>query len=474
MNMQRGITVMLVVVFMGVFGMVVSTLASYIFTQAQVSRAKLAREKAFTVAEAGLEYYRWFLAHNPNDLTNGTGAGGPYVYEVHDPEGMRIGEASLSISGNQACGELQSITLTATGYADDDPIYTRTLTSRYARPSVAEFAYILNSNVWAGDDRSISGPYHSNGGIRMDAEHNSRVTSSVDEWLCTSSFGCTPQSTRDGIFGTGSTPALWEYPVPQVDFNSITVDFATLKNVSKFDGQGLYFPGAAGRSGRKGYRLIFQSDGRVAVYRVTNTSYANSIHVDDVDGGWYQDYHTITGQQYMGLYTMDGDCPIIFVEDKVWIEGTVKGKITVASADLLGGNVDTDVIINGNIGYTTTDGSDGLTVIAENSVLIPLQVPNTMSIRGIFIAQKGYYGRNLYPCTYSPYDKRSSLTLHGTVVSNKRVGTKWDYSMNGCGSNNWSGFNTRTDSYDRLLAQDPPAFTPFASEDSVFVDWREE
>lgn len=73
---ERGITVMLVLVFMGVFGLGVATLASYIFTQANVSRAKLAREQAFSISEAGLEYYRWFLAHNPNNLTNGTGQAG--------------------------------------------------------------------------------------------------------------------------------------------------------------------------------------------------------------------------------------------------------------------------------------------------------------------------------------------------------------------------------------------------------------
>lgn len=463
---------MLVLVFMGIFGMAVSSLASYLFVQAKVSRAKLAREQAFSVAESGLEYYRWFLAHNPNDLTNGTGQSGPFEYEVQDPEGGSLGDATITVGGVEACGVLQSIDIVSEGRSDLDPQYARTVAGRYSRRSVADYAYIVNSNVWAGEDRIITGPYHSNGGIRMDGTHNSTVSSSVQEWLCTSSFGCSPNNTQPGIFGgENASPALWEYPEPQVDFNSISVDVAALKDYAK--DYGIYFSGAAGRSGRKGYHLIFQPDGTVRVYRVRSTSAAYSIHIDDINGGWYQDYDTITSESYLGSYTIPPGCPVVFVEDKTWVEGTVKGKVTLVAADLLGGNHSADLIIQGNINYTTEDGSDGLVAIAEESVRMPLVVPNNLSIRGIYIAQNGYYGRNLYPCDYAPYDKRNSMTLVGTIVSNERVGTKWGYSMSGCGST-WSGFDQRTDSYDQTLADSPPAFTPFVSEDNTFILWREE
>lgn len=97
----------------------------------------------------------------------------------------------------------------------------------------------------------------------------------------------------------------------------------------------------------------------------------------------------------------------------------------MVAADLLGGNHSADIVIQGNINYTTHDGSDGFVAIAEESVRMPLIVPDNLSIRGIYIAQNGYYGRNLYPCNYAPYDKRNSMTLVGTIVSNERVGTKW-------------------------------------------------
>lgn len=468
---NRGVTVILVLVFMGVFTIIMGTVASYTLTQSKVARAKLAQEEAFAIAEAGLEYYRWFLAHNPGDLQNGTGAAGPYMYTVDDPEGDTLGTATLSISGNEACGETQQIDITSEGVSNTDPQFSRTLSSRYARPSVAQFSYIINGNVWVGGDRTISGPYHSNGGIRMDGTSNADVTSSVADWLCTSSFGCSPDQTVDGVWGSGVDPALWDYPVPQVDFAGIVVDMTELKDHALADG--LHFTGAAGRSGRKGYRLNFLADGTVDVYRVINTSYNWSIHVDDINGGWKQDYHTITQENFIDNYTIPDGCPVIFVEDKIWIEGTVKGKITVASADFLGSSFETDVIINDSIDYAGPEGDDGLTVIAENSILIPPEVPTDMSLRGIFVAQGGYFGRNLYACWDAPYDKRNTLTINGTIVSNERVGTKWTYSTSGC-SNEWSGFETRINAYDRLLATDPPAFTPAASENHTFTTWREE
>src|SRR3989344_5827356 len=83
---QRGVTTMLVIAFMGIFLLIMGTVTSYVFEQAKYGRALYGREQALAIAEAGLEYYRWFLAHNPNNLTNGTGVPGPYTYTVDDPK----------------------------------------------------------------------------------------------------------------------------------------------------------------------------------------------------------------------------------------------------------------------------------------------------------------------------------------------------------------------------------------------------
>lgn len=468
---KRGVTVMLVLVFMGVFILIVGTISSYVFTQAKYGRAKYAREQALHLAEAGLEYYRWFLAHYPNNLTNGTGLPGPYVQNVSDPEGAGVGTYSLTVQGSTQCGVVQWVDISSQGKATIAPTFPRTLTARYMKPSVAEYSYILNANVWAGADRNIIGPYHSNGGIRMDGTNNSDVTSSVATWLCDASFGCSPTQTRNGVFGSGSGSAFWQYPVPTVDFAGMAINFSTLQTYAQTSGIYLNHSNSAGTD-QRGWRIIFRSDNTIDAYRVTGTSGASSLHVDDLSQ-WYTDYHTITNQTYVGRYTIPSNCALIFVRGKTWIEGTVASKVTLVAADT--GSFSPDIILNGNISYTTTDGSVGLTAIAERSVLYGLQIPDNMSVRGVFVAQNGYYGRNLYACTYSPYHIRNSLTVHGTVVSNGRVGTQWTYSgVSGCGSGATSGFLTRTDTYDRLLAFSPPPFTPSASQDYRFVLWREQ
>ncbi len=103
---QAGFTTLLVLGFMGVFMIVLGTITSYAFEQARYGRALLAREQALHIAEGGLEYYRWFLAHNPGNLANGTGLPGPYTYTVDDPEGGTLGSAALTVTGNSQCGVL--------------------------------------------------------------------------------------------------------------------------------------------------------------------------------------------------------------------------------------------------------------------------------------------------------------------------------------------------------------------------------
>lgn len=465
---ERGVTVILVIVFMGIFVMILGGLSGYVFTESRAGRATYSREKAFQSAEAGLEYYRWFLAHNPGNLTNGTGGAGPYVQSVKNAEGATVGNYSLTVTGAMSCGQLQAVTITSVGSATADPQFKRTLEARYAKPSVAEFSYIINDSVWAGADRQITGPYHVNGGIRMDGTNNSTVSSSVSTWTCTSSFGCSPNQTKPGVWGAGTGSALWVYPVPQVDFNGIATNFATLKSLAQ--SQGVYLA-SVGTSDQVGYHIILRSNNTIDVWQVQNTSSAQSIHVDNLST-WQNDYDTITRETWKGTYTVPSGCPIVYAEAKVWLEGVVGQKLTLIAAHT-STSYAPDIVLNNNITYTTADGSVGLTAIAEQSVRIPLQVPNDMSVRGIFIAQTGYYGRNLYPCWYAPYDIRNSLNVIGTVVSNERVGTQWTYSASGCSSGSTSGFLTRVDSYDKVLAQNPPPFTPVASPDSKFVVWKE-
>ena len=157
-------------------------------------------------------------------------------------------------------------------------------------------------------------------------------------------------------------------------------------------------------------------------------------------------------------------------EDRVWVEGTVNGKVTIVAATPDSSSTSPDAYLNNNIYYAAYDGTDGLAIVAERNVLIPLVVPNALEIHGIFIAQSGHYGRDHFYASqvasqYDQYITRSSLTTVGTVVSNGRTGTAWT---------DGTGFQTRYDYYDQQLAFSPPPFTPTASTDYQFNLWREQ
>jgi hypothetical protein len=487
MRNERGVTVVLVLAFMGIFLFLLGTILSYVLTQGKYGRALYAREQAVNVAEAGLEYYRWFLAHNPNIMTTGAGLVTPASYTVSDPEGSTMGSASVSATLNTSCGRVQSADLVSQGTANINPLYKRTLHARYMRPSVAEYSNIINANVWAGADRNITGAYHSNGGVRMDGDSNSIVSSALTTWSCTSSFGCSPTQTQPGVFGSGSGSALWQYPAASFNFAGISTDFPTLQTYANNDGiklnptnvrvngvqQGGTFS-SVGASDQRGFRIVLRADDTVDIYRVTGTVGVDAQRIDNI-GTWVTDYHIISSQTYVGRYTIPSDCRVIFAQSKVWLEGTVGTKITVVAADT--GSFQPDIVLSSDIVYASGSGSSGLTAIAERSILIPLTSPDAMTIRGIFVAQNGYVGRNYYttsgsndvPSQYDSYVIQASLTTIGSVISNNRVGTQWS-----SGGTMVSGYQTRTDTYDRLLAFDPPPFTPSASPDYKLVLWREQ
>lgn len=468
---------LLAIVFGAIFITVLGALSAFVLTENRAQTASTAGTRATAIAEAGLEYYRWFLAHYPTDLQNGTGVAGPYTIPYSDPEGGQTGTIELAITGNSACGTITSIDISSTGTPAEAPTISRTIHARYAQPTVARYSYVLNDTVWAGSDRVILGPYHSNGGVRMDGTANSPVTSSLSSWLCTTAFGCSSNQTKAGVWGAGPNQTLWEYPVPQVDFAGIAADFGSLKTKAIASGRYLarYSSGNANQQSQsnywRGYHLIFNGNNTVTVKKVSSATLLSSraINASEENNGT-PDRTLISNEIFYTTLTLPSDCGLIYVEDNVWVEGVVDRKVTIVAANTINTGIAPNAMLPDNLTYAATDGTDGLTLIAENNILITPDSPQNMTLNGIFVAQNGAFGRNLYSCPGS-YEPRGTLTILGTTVSNLRTGTKW---MNGCGWSGDAGYQNRIDAYDRNLSTDPPPFTPQTSTDFEFLDWRED
>jgi len=456
MNFEKGAITALVLVFGSVFMIIFSGLAGFVVLQLKYSREKVAWNQALTIAEAGLNYYRWHLAHAPTDLS------GYGEYDYSDPEGGVIGTYDLEIQGTQQCGQMNSVTITSTGWDNEYPNVKRKVRAKYVQPTVANYAYLLNDNVWAGSDREIKGPYHSNGGIRMDGENKSLVTSASETWYCTSSFGCSPSQNMPGVFTTANgNENLFDFPIPPFDFDGITMDLAQIKSTTQ-GGQGIYLA----PSGDEGYHIILRNNRTMDVYRITQL---DSVYAYDSEIGWHWEDSVIDNETFIGNYSVPETCGLAFVEDNLWIEGELSGKLTIVSADLINPNLETNIWLKGNIEYTTRDGTDGLVLVAQNNNLIGLSVPESMELHGVYVAQNGHFGRNHYSCSWYSVDcKKDYLEIFGSVVSNGRVGTKWS-----SGSTWVSGFEQRENIYDPQQSFNPPTFLPVTSEEHQFKEWEE-
>jgi len=461
---NKGVIVTLVLVFGLIFLILLGGLFTFILLQYRQSVQKVAWSEALNVAEAGVDYYKWCLNNEieANCLTE---------KDYYEPAGNKIGKFALQISSTVACGQTIQREIISTGWTDKFPDLKRKVSVLYARESVAKFSYVLNDNVWIGSDHEIRGPYHSNGGVRMDGENQSTVTSTKDKWICTSAFGCSPCPTNygcwldgtdcfcPGVFTTtqNSNPGLFSFPVTPFDFTGITIDLAQMKSVA----QPYLPPSNTLNSQGKGYHLKFENDGTFKVWIITQLSSTRAYSLEE---GNHYDYFTITSEDFYGTYSINPNCSVIFVEDNLWPEGEVKGKVTIASANLINPNLDTDVILQGNINYTALDGSDGLLVVGERNVLISPNSPNQMELRGIFIAQKGRFSRNHYSNNF-----REKLEIYGSIVSNGRVGTQWIDS----GGNIVSGYLKRESYFDSKLIYNPPFFTPNIGTEFKIINWEE-
>jgi hypothetical protein len=464
---NKGSIMLLVIVFGGIFFTLLAALSSFVLTGNRAETNARAQAEGLSIAEAGLDYYRWFLSHFPGNTQDGTGHAGPYVTTYTDPQtGNAVGTYSLSISANTSCGVVQSMDVTSTGVPSDAPGVQTTLVARFAPPSVASYSYIVGASVWAGSDRVINGPYHGNGGVRMDGTANAPVTSSLSTWDCTSSFGCSPeQPTAPGVVGTGTNQNLWDYPTPQIDFAAIASNFSTLKSTAV--SSGIYLPRySTSGNPNLGYHLIFNANGTITINKVTSVTALAVTPINSNDSS--TDYSLIHTETFYETVTPPAGCGVIFVEDNAWLEGTIPSKFTVVAANVTTVGVVPNVFLKNNIQYAASDGSDGLTVISAGDILLTADSPTNMTLNGVFVAQSGAFGRNLFSCP-GPYEPKGTLTILGTTVSNLRTGTKW---VNGCGATD-AGYQTRVDAFDRQNSVSPSPFTPTTSTQWQFINWQQ-
>jgi len=540
---KKGSILIIVIVFTAVFIILGNVALQYVMNQSRATRIKSDKEKAFHIAEAGINYYRWHLAHVPDDYRDGTGSVGPYIHNYTDENGVTIGQFSLELIQPPPGSTIVTIKSTGCLEACSGPNYFthKSITLKMGIPSYTTYAAISDSTLTFPETAEVYGLVHSNDKVIFDGVAYNKVTAvNGVETNCGALHKCqcpppTPvppadpnectlplsmqQTTKQFVktnfnevssnnknesnitetkdktskvymasqkvpiidnnikvlaeeeppeqVGRGASQVFFggqESPVAAIDFNRITINLAKAKEESKSSGN-IYL----GRSETEGYHIKFNNTG-IEIYKVTNQL---TCKYNDKE---YEDIYSIGTDSpqpvYSGLLPSNG--LLIYVQDDVWVEGTIDGRATIIAAEDPLASGKANIIINKSIVYKDNDGSDILGLVAQNDILVGFYSDASITIDGALMAQKGQVRRKYYephttgdfdPAGCGGYINRTSITLHGSMASFKQYG--FYYTIDN------SGYAKTTYIYDNNLLYSPPPFFPNTGQYSI-ISWEED
>ncbi|QQS21347.1 MAG: hypothetical protein IPL87_02420 [Candidatus Moraniibacteriota bacterium] len=322
---------------------------------------------------------------------------------------------------------------------------------------------ILGNDTFRLSNRTeIFGPMHGNEGVRFDGVAHNSTSSGVTCYNDPDTPGG-GACERPGVW-SGEWPGSEPYntllsnpvflggrnfPIPKIDFNSVTADLAYMKSEAQTSGEAAHYYGPSG-AGYRGYRIEFKPTG----YEITKVK-----TVDDKDSVTRVD----TPSRISRSFPSKG---LIFVEDNVWFNGKgVAGvkveteRMTIAVADLLGGS-DPNIYIEDGAQYKNGgSGQEALGFIAEGSIGFPGDCQNTLTLHGALLAQKGAVQRAHYGSAYN----KNKITIFGAIASKGRIGF---------GYTDGTGFQNRELLFDANLTVSPPPYFPTGTQYSIDL-WEE-
>lgn len=449
---QQGGTLIMALVFLMTFTVVFLSLAGLVSRTYHESILQAQDETAFQIAEAGINYARWRLAHDPENIS---------VAEktMEDPYAGVLGSYEVNFEEPQSGSTI--VNITSVGSTANQPSRRVTLKVRYGRLSLARYVSITNGDVRYGGN--ISGAVHANGGIRMEGYSDSLMTSAKETYKCLKTFGCeAPYEIKPGIWGNGEESELWEFPVVPVDYEGMTNDLLDISQAA--EATDTYY----GFSYAYGYQIVFNDDNTFSIFRVTKKEPAvySCAYVPKWTCGYYS--HDVKNMSLVETKTVPSG-GAIFIEDNVWVKGDIRDRVTVAAGrfpDKTSTNV--DIILNGNITYGgVKDGSRVFAAIAQRNILIPYSgAPDNMEINGAYVAQKGSFLRRCYKNGLNKL--KTSLIRYGMIASNGVPATAWLVDGNVV-----SGFQSGESVYDSNMLYGPPPYFPTSGQYQL-ISWEEE
>jgi hypothetical protein len=495
---------MQIIVFGGIAVIVISGFILWTYSALTISLREFNKTLAFSIAESGIEYYRWHLAHAQTDYQDGVTTTGPYVHNYYDKNGEVLGQFSLEITPPPSGSTI--VTVKSTGRVAADSSITKIIAVKFGIPSFAKMAVATNDNMRFGEGTDIYGEIVSNGGLRIDGTAHNVVKSArftYDDpdhcegtlywngsaWVCSlnrSEFGVHTHRNIPPLTGTNdafrtlestsstSTPPMRpdvflagrEVSVRTIDFVGLTQDLADIRTIASTSG--VYVTS----SRAYGWELILNTTSSYTIYKVTSLKAVPDSNCTNSQGqaGW----GTWTTQNRS--FYRSGPIPAngtFFFEDNLWVRGKVSSsRVTAASGKFpVSSSTWTSITVNENLLYSNYDGKDAIQLIAQNNINVGLYSSDTIRIDAALIAQNGRVGRYYYP-SYTdrrhpgcdPFDTRTKLTSYGTIATYARYGFAYT---------DGTGYQLRELVYDSNLLYAPPPSSPQTSDQYTQISWEE-
>lgn len=486
---NKGSALVYALVMMAVVAIILTSAIQYVVSQTKYGIYGASKKEAFQMAEAGISFYRWYLAHNVegkssdqitdfwengNPLAVGTpacGQSGAYEVEYNDLDGKALGKYCLEVT--QPDNQLGNAIIKSTGWTYKYPNNKAVIQVRLHRMAWSDYMILADNMFRLNKNTVVHGNMHSNKGIHFDGVSYDVATSAASTYCDTDSDVVTGQSCSSGGKSGHIKPGVWTswaneynsdlnsavfrngkfFPAVSYNFDDISSDFSALRDKSKISGEGVYLDNSG-----EGRHIMINPDGK--------TMSVCTVNEFDSDTSTIENYLQVAKSGTCNS-CLDSKCRaqydipqdgVIYVEDNVWIEGLVSGrKISVVAADLDAPGAKKNIFLEKILGYTNYDGSDAIGLIAQNDIEIVERSSNNLRIDAAMLAKEGRVGGKDYG------DKMHELTIYGSIVSRGRI--DFDF-ING------SGYQNCSLTYDENLLNSPTPHYPTNSQ-YLLGSWEE-
>jgi hypothetical protein len=471
---NHGSTLVLVLALTAVFLAFAIGSISFGLLELKLSQNKISSSQAFHIAEAGVNYYRWVLYHDAGEYCNnqtciGAPDYGPYgPFEYRDFSGDSVaGYYELYLTPPPLNGS--TITrIKSIGWTADHPEIKKTIIVECGIPSWAAYSVLCDDNIRFGAGTETWGRIHSNAGVRFDGVANNLITSSVSGYddpdhISSNEYGVHTHAYQNSSLGydpkeliSYNQPSAYSdifragrsWPIPIVSFDLL--DNYVNEMAIKATANGKILP----ESGKLGYHITLKPNKTMDIRIVKDDN--GSCDGVPKEG--------IKSESNYSLGTSTPPNGVLFVKDKVWIDGRVDNdRITIlAFREPYTGN-NTDIIINNDLLYTNYDLRDAIGLIAQRNVTVGLSSEDNLEIDAGMIAKEGRIGRNYYKCSECGLEcQRNNLVVRGSLATRLRYGFAYT---------DGTGYKYRNIIYDNNFTYNPPPHFPTTG-DYTFLSWK--